>query len=173
VNRYRTTEDPGLWRLIHESEPIRRLTLEVFEAPGVRARTIEIVADGEIRIDGKPIMSALAPRLRKGYEKSKRHTSRAVDALWVEIHAVAQEVADASGVSVTRMRGKKSTQRINQARKVAMFLAERRLGLVHADVGKFFNRERSVVTSGIADVLAQLSAATPEPHGTVTTSTTF
>lgn len=159
MNRSRTTEDPGLWRLIYESEPSRRLTLEVFEGPGVRARTIEIIADGAIRIDGKAIMSAVVPRLRKSYEKRKRHTTPIVDALWRDIHAIAQEVAEASGVDVTEMRGRSKKTRIVEARKVASFLTERRLGLTHADVGKFFGRERSVISDFIADVVRQIGAS--------------
>ena len=62
--RTRTTIEPGVWRLVHDTEPNRRITLEIFEGPGMRARTIAIVGDGGILIDGDVVMSALAPRGR-------------------------------------------------------------------------------------------------------------
>lgn len=148
--RHRVTEEPGVWRLVHETEPRRKITLHVFEAPGMRERTIEIIADGGVRIDGKVIMSALTPR-----ERAPR-SPKPVDALMADIAQVAQEVADVSGVTVDEMRGPVTIQRVSRARKVAMFLSQRRLAITHADVGKFFNRERSVVSTGIADVERQI-----------------
>jgi hypothetical protein len=159
--RTRTTEDPGLWRIVHDlapddaASPRGKLTLEVFEGPGVRARTIEIISDGAIRIDGKVIMSALTPRLRKKYGAGPR------DVLMGDIQIVAQEVADASGVTVEEMRGPERVPRIVEARKVAMFLTERRLGITHDDVGKFFNRERSTVSIFVAEVARQTKEAEP------------
>lgn len=155
-----------MWRLTQELAPHRVLTLEVFDSPGVRARTIRIVADGAVQIDDKVIMSALTAPLQKRAFKVPTQFME-------DIRAVVKEVADASGVTVEEMQGKSRHFRVSNARKVAIFVAMHRLGITYGDLGKFFNRSWEVMRNHIADVTEQCRAANPDPHGTVETSEAF
>lgn len=155
MRRQRISEEPGLWRLTHDVDDARSsFTLNIFPSPGIAARTIKIVANGAVLVDGKPVMSANTPPVRR-----PPRTPR-VDVTQEEIRLVAQEVSEVTGVRVQAMQGPLRKARINRARKVAMFLASRRLaGATHEEIGSFFGRSRSTTTNLISQVEEQVRLA--------------
>lgn len=168
ITKRRTTEEPGVWRLVHDTEPNRRITLEIFEGPGMRARTISIVGDGGILIDGDVVMSALAPRGRVAKSLDRNAVAEG-------LHLIAQEVEDASGVTIAELRGRSRHPGVCAARKVAIFLAVHRMLASQKEIGAFFKRDRSLIPGWVDEIAAQITTAEPENYGrgVVETSSTF